>query len=444
MSVIIVLDNAKKAKDAVVKLDGSTEIEKNILQLGINQQITSKATRGYLLEKSNVSRDAYQLARNEYMQLAQELQELIRDERQQNNFKDLMVLVKDLDQINQNLIDQVDRGEVAEAVAQWKRDSGREQSQKIADLLREMIEREDEVVQENKEIQNVALDTLNNVVVSVGIISLLFSMATGWLIISGMIALMNQEASAIASASIEIATTVEEQERVATHQAASVNQTTTTMDELRASSRQSAEQAEAAAAAVSQVLMLASGSTEQFLSNARSSLKHKAQQTAQQVLGLSEQLKQIYNFTNVVTDLANQTNMLALNAAVEAVRAGEAGKGFGVVAAEIRKLADQSRKSAQKINSLLGDIQKATNSTVMVTEEGTKAVEEIVEAIDEIAINVQQISLNAQQQASAISQVMTAMNEINSGARETANGISQTKVGTNNLNQTAQNLKNMV
>jgi len=412
--------------------------------LGINLQITSKTTRGYLLQKSNVSGNAYQLARNEYLQLAGDLKNLIIDDKQQENFKNLMVLVQELDKINQDLIAKVDRGQVAEAVAQWKRDSGREQSQKIADLLREMIEREDEIVKENKQIQDAALDTLNNVVASVGIISLLFSIAICWLIISGMIAKMNQEARAIASASIEIATTVEQQDRVATQQAASVNQTTTTMDELRASSRQSAEQAEAAAAAVSQVLMLASGSAEQLQSNAKYSLKQKAQQTAQQVLGLREQLKQIYNFTNIVTDLANQTNMLALNAAVEAVRAGEAGKGFGVVAAEIRKLADQSRKSADKINSILGDIQKMTNSTVIVTEEGTKSVEEIVEAIDEIAINVQQISLNAQQQATAIAQVMTAMNEINSGARDTANGISQTKIGTNNLNQTAQNLKNMV
>lgn len=412
--------------------------------MGINLQITSKTTRGYLLQKSNVSGNAYQLARNEYLQLAGDLKNLIIDDKQQENFKNLMVLVQELDKINQDLIAKVDRGQVAEAVAQWKRDSGREQSQKIADLLREMIEREDEIVKENKQIQDAALDTLNNVVASVGIISLLFSIAICWLIISGMIAKMNQEARAIASASIEIATTVEQQDRVATQQAASVNQTTTTMDELRASSRQSAEQAEAAAAAVSQVLMLASGSAEQLQSNAKYSLKQKAQQTAQQVLGLREQLKQIYNFTNIVTDLANQTNMLALNAAVEAVRAGEAGKGFGVVAAEIRKLADQSRKSADKINSILGDIQKMTNSTVIVTEEGTKSVEEIVEAIDEIAINVQQISLNAQQQATAIAQVMTAMNEINSGARDTANGISQTKIGTNNLNQTAQNLKNMV
>ncbi len=87
---------------------------------------------------------------------------------------------------------------------------------------------------------------------------------------------------------------------------------------------------------------------------------------------LSEQIGQIYNITNLVGDIANQTNMLALNAAVEAARAGEQGKGFAVIATEIRKLADQSRKSAERINNLVTDIQNATNTTVIVTDEGKK------------------------------------------------------------------------
>lgn len=89
---------------------------------------------------------------------------------------------------------------------------------------------------------------------------------------------------------------------------------------------------------------------------------------------LSEQANQIGSISQFVSDLANQTNMLALNSAVEAVRAGENGKGFSVVANEIRRLADQSQRSAEKIYVLVSEIQSAINSTVMVTEEGTKRV----------------------------------------------------------------------
>ncbi|MEH1825245.1 MAG: methyl-accepting chemotaxis protein [Nostoc sp.] len=109
------------------------------------------------------------------------------------------------------------------------------------------------------------------------------------------------------------------------------------MDELAASSRQSAEQAEASAAGARQVLLLVDGRNQdgQF---SQSSLREKVGDIATQILHLSEQTNQIGMISTLVSDLASQTNMLALNAAVEAVRAGEHGKGFAVVAAEIRKL----------------------------------------------------------------------------------------------------------
>jgi len=252
--------------------------------------------------------------------------------------------------------------------------------------------------------------------------------------------------NSIVSSSTEIAATVEQQERTAGQQAVAVSQTTTTMDELGASSRQSAEQAEAAAAGARQVLSLVDGSNQMDSSNryGGSSLREKVAQISEQILRLSEQTYQIGTISTLVSDLANQTNMLALNAAVEAVRAGEHGKGFSVVAAEIRKLSDQSKKSADRINSLVLEIQNATNSTVMVTDEGRKTLEAVVAAINNIALHNQQISLTSNQQAVAIAQVVEAMNNLNQGASETASGISQTKVGTQRLNDAALALKAVV
>jgi methyl-accepting chemotaxis protein len=164
--------------------------------------------------------------------------------------------------------------------------------------------------------------------------------------------------------------------------------------------------------------------------------------------------------------------MLALNAAVEAVRAGESGKGFAVVASEIRRLADQSKQSAEKIKNLILSIQNAITSTVIVTDEGTKSVQESikfsnetsqaflgvtkaindivlnnqeksVKAINDIVVSNQQIAMNAKQQASAIEQVVISMNAINSGVRQTATGISQTKIGIQKLNEAALNLREL-
>ncbi len=250
----------------------------------------------------------------------------------------------------------------------------------------------------------------------------------------------------LVSSSTEIAATIEQQERTASQQAASVTQTSTTMDELGASSRISSEQAESAANGAREVLTLVDGNnhTDHASVYQGSSLREKVRQISEQILRLSEQTHQIGSISTLVSELANQTNMLALNAAVEAVRAGEHGKGFAVVAAEIRKLADQSKKSAERINSLVMDIQNATNSTVMVADEGRKTVENVVNSINTIAVNTQQISLTSKQQAVAIQQVVEAMNNLTQGASQTASGISQTKVGVQRLNDAAMNLKAVV
>ncbi|MDX2096143.1 MAG: methyl-accepting chemotaxis protein [Leptolyngbyaceae cyanobacterium bins.59] len=212
---------------------------------------------------------------------------------------------------------------------------------------------------------------------------------------------------------------------------------------LSISSQQSAEQAEAAAMGARQVLNLVDGGD---IGQAKESvsLKAKVNQIAEQILHLSETTNQIGSISSIVSELANQTNMLALNAAVEAVRAGEHGKGFSVVASEIRKLAEQSRKSAEKIGGLVTDIQRATNSTVMVTDEGTKTVESIVAAIGGITANSQQISLTAKQQAIAIRQVVEAMTSINHEASQVATSIIQTKTSTQQLNEAATNLQTVV
>ncbi|NER50598.1 MAG: methyl-accepting chemotaxis protein [Symploca sp. SIO1A3] len=272
--------------------------------------------------------------------------------------------------------------------------------------------------------------------------------------------LIKELVSRISTSSQQTFSTLEEQERITNQQAASVNQTTITMDELQASSRQAAEQAQAAANAAQEALKMtkfgseAVGETLQGMST----LAEKVGAIAEQIVRLSEQATQIGSISQLVSDVANQTNMLALNSSVEAVRAGEHGKGFAVVANEIRKLADQSQQSTEKINNLVAEIQNAINSTVMVTEEGTKTVAtgvqiaqkteqafvDVEEAVNKVVLNNQQISLNLKQQVSGIQQVVQAMTTINQGAKQTATGINQTKLGTEQLNESAMELQEMV
>ncbi|MCW8830650.1 MAG: methyl-accepting chemotaxis protein, partial [Gammaproteobacteria bacterium] len=299
--------------------------------------------------------------------------------------------------------------------------------------------------------------------VTVGGVAALF----GLLLIGGaifmgrwIISTLRKSIVTVTSSSAEIATTIDQHDRTLNQQAAAVNQTATTIDELGASSRQVDEVAEAAAGMSNEALQQAEEGSRavQRTQSGMGSIKGKIDGVAGLILQLSEQTGQIGEITNLVSELANQTNLLALNAAVEAARAGEHGRGFAVVASEIRKLAEQSKKSASRINGLVADIQKATNATVMAVEAGSKEVESgtvlmeqtaevftgLAESIESAYTSAQQISLTVKEQASAIKQAMEAMDSINTGARETAAGTSQIRNSIQQLNAMARELDEMV
>ncbi|NEO26826.1 MAG: methyl-accepting chemotaxis protein [Kamptonema sp. SIO4C4] len=460
VSILVVWANVQTVRKESASLERSRQAISLIGDLAFNMQTVSRATRGYLLEPSPVSLQSYEVAQAAVQEQVPRLSEVILDEQQQQTFNQIIVEIDELTAFNANLIEQVQQQGVEAAIATWKAQGGREKAETLSDLLSDFKQQENILVQQNVELQENALNKLVYALILATSLAILVSVLLGGLIIRTIAQRMNETTNHLATSSSEIAATIEEQERTASQQAASVNQTTTTMDELGASSQQSAEQAEAAANAAKRALELADGGTQAVgeTLDGMNALKEKVGAIAEQILRLSEQTNQIGTISQLVADLANQTNMLALNAAVEAVRAGEHGQGFSVVATEIRKLADRSKQSTQKINDLVADIQHSINSTVMVTDEGTKTVENgveitqktadafegVAEAVNNVVLSNQQISLNIKQQASAIQQVVEAMNTINQGAKESANGITQTKLGTQKLNEATQFLKNMV
>jgi hypothetical protein len=266
--------------------------------------------------------------------------------------------------------------------------------------------------------------------------------------------------STITNSANEIVDTVQFQEIAVNQQANSAIVTANTINELESISSQTAAQASASATGARQALSLAEEGTQAVQATLRgmSGLRDSVDEIALQIVNLGEQTGQITNVSDLVADLAKQTNMLALKAAVEAARVGEQGKGFGVVAGEIRKLAEESKKSAQKINTLATDIQSAINRTVMVTDLGTKTVTEgiqlaentavtfigVTDAVNNVFLNSQQISSSAKQQATAIQQVLGAMTTISQGSQESAVGMHRVKTSTRELNQIADELQAVV
>ncbi|HEY9616809.1 MAG TPA: CHASE3 domain-containing protein [Microcoleaceae cyanobacterium] len=417
--------------------------------------------RGYLLTRKEEFLQPYYAAIKDMDTAFETIRKLIQDNPAQ---------VERLNQLHtatQAKIDNMEKtiamshnGQYPQAVAIVSSGQGKQLMDKVRDELGTMIDVEAQLLEIRKTSADQAA-TLSMLVTIGGVLATIcFGLLVLWFIAREIIRPINQSANAIASSSNEIAATVEQQERTITQQAASVNETTTTMDELSASSQQSAQQAESAAISAQQVLSLAEGGNKAVDQTLKSmaALKTKVATVADQIVRLSEQTNQIGSISTLVSDLANQTNMLALNAAVEAVRAGEHGKGFSVVASEIRKLADQSKKSAQQISQLVTDIQAAINATVMATDSSNQNAEQgeqitqktadvfanVSESVNNIALNIQQISLNSKQQAIAIQQVVEAMTALNRGAQETASGIRQTRAGVQQLNEAALNLQTVV
>ena len=419
-----------------------------------------RSQRGYLLFNNNTTFANYEKAEKNFDELVKFLQPRVKQKQQQERIEKIIGLGNQLKGLARNLFPLVAQGKVNQAIEFWKAAKTTEVARQLDKLAQEFEDSEKEVLLTQQQAANQSLQFLNTVVFSSAALSAILAIIIALWLTSRLSKVLTESVSAIASSSTEIAATVEQQERIATQQSASVNQTTTTMDELGASSQQSAQQAQAGAESARQALKITEKGTlavEQTLES-MTILKENVGAIAAQIMQLSQQTNQIGNISTDVTDLANQTNMLALNAAVEAVRAGENAKGFTVIATEIRKLADQSKKSAEKINRLVDDIKNAINSTVTVTKEGTKTVEEatkisqqtaaafseVANAVNNVVLNNQQIYLTAQQQALAIQQVVDAMNSLNLSAKETASGITQTKVGTQQLNDAAKNLNSIV
>ncbi len=177
----------------------------------------------------------------------------------------------------------------------------------------------------------------------------------------------------------------------------------------------------------------------------------KGEKTNVQVEGLSAAAQKIGDVVNLITDIAEQTNLLALNATIEAARAGEAGKGFAVVASEVKGLATQTAKATEDIANQIKDIQSATRDAVTAIKDITSTITEIdtigtaiASAVEEQSSATQEISRNVAAAASGAEQAGTNITDVHDAIGQTSTAADQMLQASNTLADQAGDLKTQV
>lgn len=243
-------------------------------------------------------------------------------------------------------------------------------------------------------------------------------------------------------------------------QATSVQGVASTLEEIVASGVESTNRANKVATTASATNSASDSGLEaiEATQDVMEGIREQVEEVALNIIRLSERTQAVEEIVSSVNGLAEQSNLLALNAAIEASEAGSEGARFSVVANEMKNLADQSRDATIRVRSILGDIQKGINTSVVLTEEAVKrvatgrdcaavtktAISDLASAIQESVVAFQQIIAASHQQQIGLEQVQRGMREISDSTDQLAVRSTELESAADQLNALGQQLRESV
>ena len=228
---------------------------------------------------------------------------------------------------------------------------------------------------------------------------------------------LKSSAGTLTQASNGLQSSMHAQSEFIARQAAALQETQVTAQEIKQTSALAAERAQA----VLRVAERAEGigrSGEAAVERSIGSLAEigrRAGEVGDQIQRLAESARQIGGITGTVKDLADQSNMLALNAAIEAVRSGEHGKSFAVVAREIRSLADQSIQATNQVGQILAELTRSISAAVTDTHHSTKGMEAGLVEVNATGENLRELSAITRESTASVRQIASAVSQQNTG-----------------------------
>ena len=264
----------------------------------------------------------------------------------------------------------------------------------------------------------------------------------------------------LTSAADELSAQVEEASRGAEAQRDRMTETAAAMNQMNTSVLEVARNASDAADFTTNAKQQASTG-----SNNLKSLIEMIQEVHQHAIGLKDSMQElgnqaqgIGNILNVISDIADQTNLLALNAAIEAARAGEAGRGFAVVADEVRKLAEKTMDATREVGGAVTSIQSVADLNIQATNKAAdriadstelagksgEVLRQIVELMESAAAQVSGIAAAAEEQSATSEQINRSIDEVNSLSGQTSEVMVQSTTAVQEVARMAAQLTKVI
>ena len=272
----------------------------------------------------------------------------------------------------------------------------------------------------------------------VGAVGVVAGIALAFLIAIGIIKPIRRVISGLSvsieqtdSAAGQISSASQSAAQGASEQAATIQETTSSVEQMASMCKQNASNADEAKGLTAATRTSAENGTEATarMSTAIDDIKKSSDETAKIV--------------KTIDEIAFQTNMLSLNAAVEAARAGEAGKGFAVVADEVRNLAQRSADAAKNTASLIEQSTARADSGVQISQEVGKVLSEIGENSRKASDLVAEIAVSSNEQAQGVEQINVAVSQMNELTQSSASGTEETAAAAEELSNQAEELNRM-
>ena len=264
----------------------------------------------------------------------------------------------------------------------------------------------------------------------------------------------------VSSASSELSAQIEQSDRGAAESAQRLSEAATAMNEMNATVQEVAKNAGSASSASAETKQKAQAGA-QVVEKAVHSIGQVHQMSLElkgDMVQLNEHAQDITRIMNVISDIADQTNLLALNAAIEAARAGEAGRGFAVVADEVRKLAEKTMASTNDVGNAIKAIQESTaksmagveqsvarigEATELASQSGA-ALQEIVATVEATADQVNAIATASEEQSAASEEINQSIVQVNDMSRQTAEAMAEAAKAVSDLAAQAQGLTDLI